>query len=34
MQRQIIVAEKNKQRTDAVETERVEKDRLLRNDRA
>ncbi|MFQ5731018.1 MAG: flotillin family protein [Planctomycetaceae bacterium] len=27
--RQIIVAAKNKQRTDAVETERVEKDRLL-----
>ncbi|SHK19244.1 SPFH domain-containing protein [Maribacter aquivivus] len=29
MERQIIVALKNKQRTDAVETERVEKDRLL-----
>ncbi|WP_121667136.1 flotillin family protein [Mesonia aquimarina] len=29
MNRQIIVAEKNKLRTDAVETERVEKDRLL-----
>lgn len=29
MQRQIIVAEKNKLRTDAVETERVEKDRML-----
>ncbi|WP_339700589.1 flotillin family protein [uncultured Marixanthomonas sp.] len=29
MERQIIVAFKNKQRTDAVETERVEKDRLL-----
>ena len=29
MARQIIVAEKNKLRTDAVETERVEKDRLL-----
>jgi len=29
MQRQIIVALKNKQRTDAVETERVEKDRML-----
>ena len=29
MQRQIIVAEKNKQRTAAVETERVEKDRML-----
>lgn len=29
MQRQIIVAEKNKIRTDAVETERVEKDRQL-----
>lgn len=27
--RQIIVAQKNKERTDAVETERVEKDRLL-----
>lgn len=27
--RQVIVAEKSKQRTDAVETERVEKDRLL-----
>ncbi len=27
--RQIIIAEKNKQRTDAVETERVEKDRAL-----
>lgn len=27
--RQIIVAQKNKQRTDAVETERIEKDRLL-----
>ncbi len=29
MARQIIVAEKNKLRTDAVETERVEKDRML-----
>ncbi len=29
MARQIIVAAKNKQRTDAVETERVEKDRML-----
>ena len=29
MQRQIIVASKNKQRTEAVETERVEKDRML-----
>ncbi|GAK98410.1 inner membrane protein YqiK [Nonlabens ulvanivorans] len=29
MQRQIIIAEKNKQRTNAVETERVEKDRML-----
>ncbi len=29
MERQIIVAEKNKLRTDAVETERVEKDRML-----
>lgn len=29
MERQIIVAAKNKQRTDAVETERVEKDRML-----
>ena len=28
-QRQIIVAQKNKARTDAVETERIEKDRLL-----
>lgn len=28
-QRQVIIAEKAKQRTDAVETERVEKDRLL-----
>ncbi len=29
VQRQVIVAEKNKQRTEAVENERVEKDRLL-----
>ena len=29
MQRQVIVAAKNKVSTDAVETERVEKDRML-----
>jgi uncharacterized membrane protein YqiK len=29
VQRQVIVAQRNKERTDAVETERIEKDRLL-----
>ena len=29
VERQVIVAQKNKERTDAVENERIEKDRLL-----